>query len=188
MHGHDDPDARLMRQVAGGDRRAMHTLVRRFGSPLLTFIRRMTGDHHLAEELFQEVFLTVWLKRHQYKPPLPVRPWLFKIALNKCRAHWRRARPVFVSAVGAEGASPVDGHASADSGPFDTAVAVETAAIVEAAVLRLPTQQRAVVAMRVWEGMSYAQIAQAVERSENTVRSNMHHALKSLRVELAAKV
>ena len=48
-----------MLRVAGGNREAMSPLLRRYASPLLTFIRRMTGDWHRAEELFQEAFLAV---------------------------------------------------------------------------------------------------------------------------------
>ena len=67
-------------------------------------------------------------------------------------------------------------------------VATEAAALVSAAVTRLPPQQRAVVVLRVWEGMSYAEIAEALGRSEGTVRSHMHHALAALREYLEPRL
>jgi len=60
-------------------------------------------------------------------------------------------------------------------------IATETAALLAQAVQQLPPQQRAVVVLRIWEGLSYGEIAQIVGRTEATVRSHMHHALANLR-------
>src|SRR5215471_21002567 len=83
------PDEYLMANVAQGQRAPLEILVRRHGSALLTFLRRMVGDPHRSEELFQEVFLAVWSKRHQYEFPRSFRNWLYAIAVNKCRADFR---------------------------------------------------------------------------------------------------
>src|SRR6516225_2626108 len=84
-----EPDEWLMAQVADGKRSCLEVLVRRYATPLLSFIRRMVADRHQSEELFQEVFLAVWTKRRQYAFPRPFKPWLYAIALNKCRAAFR---------------------------------------------------------------------------------------------------
>jgi RNA polymerase sigma-70 factor (ECF subfamily) len=60
-------------------------------------------------------------------------------------------------------------------------IATETAALVTAAVAELPLQQRTVLALRVWNGLSYTEIAQVVGRTEATVRSHMFHGLATLR-------
>ena len=64
-------DEVLMARVAPGNREAMTPLLRRLASPLLTFIRRMVGDRHRAEELFQDAFLAVWQHRGRYEFPRP---------------------------------------------------------------------------------------------------------------------
>src|SRR5262249_47411008 len=87
-HAHDR-DEWLMLQVTQGERRPLELLIRRYATALLTFIRRMVGDPHRSEELFQEAFLAVWAKRRQYQFPRPFKPWLYTIALNKCRATFR---------------------------------------------------------------------------------------------------
>src|SRR4051812_35785008 len=89
MHPGDDRDEDLMAQVADGDHTVLEHLVRRHGTGLLTFIQRMVGDRHRSEELFQEVFLAVWTRRRQYEYPRPFKPWLYAIALNRCRASFR---------------------------------------------------------------------------------------------------
>ena len=164
----DDRDEWLMARVALGERNCLEVLVRRHATRLLTFLARMAGDRHQAEELFQDVFLTVWVKRRQYQFPRPFKPWLYAIAANRCHAVARGRRPV----ASLEDAVP----AAADPSPEECAVATETAALVATAVTLLPPKQRAVVVLRTWEGMSYSEIAEALGRTEATVRSHMQQA------------
>lgn len=179
MTGRNERDEWLMAQVALGQREALEPLVRRYAGPLSGFIRRLVGDPHRSEDLFQDVFLSVWAKRSQYQFPRPFKPWLYTIALNACRASFRSAsRRTF--------AELAPDTAGGDPAPSDPAVATETAELVAKAVQQLPEQQRLAVVMRIWEGMSYAEIAQVVGRTEATVRSNMHHALAALRETLGS--
>src|SRR5262245_16777677 len=171
-------DEDLMAQVAQDSADRLAPLVRRHAAGLLTFLTRMVGDSHRAEELFQEVFLAVWLKRAQYQYPRPFRPWLYTIALNRCRAVFRLRRPAPVPLGDQD--TPGD-----DASPADVVLSGEMAGFVNQAVTRLPPQQRAVVVLRVWQGLPYAQIAEMVACTEGTVRSHMHHALAALRDELA---
>ena len=175
-----EPDETLMTRTADGDRACLELLVRRHATPLLTFLARQCGDRHRAEELFQEVFLAVWVKRRLYQAPRPFKPWLYAIALNKCRAAFR-GRP-------GPAALADDGPADAGGSPADAVVAAETADLVGRAVARLPDQQRAVVTLRVWEGLPYARIAEIVDCSEATVRSHMHHGLVALRKHLEPRL
>jgi len=168
--------------VARGQRDCLEALVRRHATRLLTFIERMIGNRHRAEELFQEVFLTVWIKRYQYEYPRPFKSWLFAIAANRCHAETRGRHPV----ASLEEADWVP--ASSAPSPEETAVATETAALVASAVTLLPVLQRTVVVLRVWEGMSYAEIAETLGRTEATVRSHMHHGLTALRKYLEPRL
>jgi RNA polymerase sigma factor (sigma-70 family) len=170
-------DEWLMGQVTLGKRECLEALVRRYASPLLTYIERMVGDRHRSEELVQEVFLRVWIKRKTYKFPKIFRPWLFTIATNHCRSAFRRAKPKAepLSEYGSE--VPV----AVGPSPVDTAVRTETASLVAAAVAQLPAQQRMVVTLRSFNGLSFAEIAQAIGRNEVTARSHMHHALCRMR-------
>ena len=171
-------DEWLMAQVAAGQRECLAVLVRRYASPLLTYIERMVGDHHRSEELFQEVFLRVWIKRRD----LPLPPAVPGVAV--CHRH--EPLPLGVSAERA--AVPCrwpedgpEGLAASDASPFEAAVATETASLVAAAVDQLPPQQREVVVLRNFNGLSFGEIAEAVGCSEPTARSHMHHALGGLR-------
>jgi RNA polymerase sigma-70 factor (ECF subfamily) len=185
MNAQHERDEWLMAQVALGRREHLEPLIRRYAGPLLTFIRRMLGDLHRSEELFQEVFLAVWAKRKQYQFPRPFKAWLFGIALNKCRGTFRsRSIPTVVPLEDDTSTIPSDREPS----PAEKMVATETAALVSSAVTRLPPQQRAVIVLRIWDGLSYAQIAEVVGRTEGTVRANMHHGLAAMRKYLEPRL
>ena len=175
----DWSDEELMREVARGRADRLELLVRRYAVRLMTFLTRMVGDRHRAEELFQEVFLAVWQKRHQYDPERAFRPWLYAVAVNACRAAYRR-RVVPTTALG-----EVDPAGGVEA-PDDRMCAAETATLVGRAVTLLPEQQRAVVVLRIWEELPYARIAEIVGCTEGTVRSHMHHGLAALRQHLRA--
>jgi RNA polymerase sigma-70 factor (ECF subfamily) len=178
MEAVTERDESLMQLVAAGRADLLEWLVRRHASGLLTFLTRMLGDRHRAEEQFQEVFLAVWLKRRQYEYPRPFRPWLYAIALNRCRAVFRLRTPPPLSL------AATDTPLGDDVSPADQVIADETAGLVSRAVTRLPPQQRAVVVLRIWQGLPYARIAEVIGCTEGTVRSHMHHGLASLRESL----
>jgi RNA polymerase sigma-70 factor (ECF subfamily) len=175
-------DEELMLRVADGNRDALNPLVRRHADSLLTFIQRMIGDRHRAEELFQEVFLAVWQRRRGYQYPRSFRAWLFGIAANKCRADYRSElrAPWTMSIAPADSELEPPANA-AEPSPVEAAIATETATLVAQAVAMLPAQQRAVLVLKLWNGLDYAEIARSLGSAPGTVRSHMFHALNALR-------
>jgi RNA polymerase sigma-70 factor (ECF subfamily) len=166
-------DEWIMAQVAAGHRDHLEPLVRRYASALVAFLSRLCGDRQRGEDLFQEVFLTVWLKRKLYTYPRSFKAWLYAIALNKTRSDLRRKTAA---------AQPLE-HAPADTAPApdETIADRELAQRVALAVQQLPGTQRAVVALRMWQDLSYSEIAKMLGKTEGTVRSHMFHAIKTLR-------
>ena len=177
-------DEWLMGQVADGRRDCLETLIRRHATGLLTLIHRMVADRHRGEEIFQEVFLSVWLKRHTYTFSRAFKPWLYGIAINACRASLRRKAGASIG-FDEEAWWQPPAH---DPGPSDVLVAAETATLVDRAVQMLPPRQRSVVVLRIWGELGYNQIAAVMECSENTVRSHMHNGLLALRKYLEPRM
>jgi RNA polymerase sigma-70 factor (family 1) len=171
-------DETLMKRAGTGHHRSFEALIRRYSSPLMTLIKRMIVNHHRSEEIFQDVVFSVWENRLQYEFPRPVRPWLFRIAINRCRAEFRKK-----SIQKTNQDASVSQVESIDP-PEALMMATESESVIQAAVEKLSEQQRAVVILRIWNGMSYHEIADVVGVGESTVRSYMHHALKSLRISL----
>ncbi len=172
-----------MTQTIEGDGDMLEPLVRRPANQLLTFINRMIGDRQESEDVFQQVFLSVWTKRATFNRRYAFRPWLYQTGRNACLASIRRrqSRGSFATGIA------TDAIVAAVAGsPLDALVKSESAMLAERAVLRLAPRQRAVVVMRVWSELTYAQIAMALGVRESTVRAQMHQALQSLRRELDA--
>jgi RNA polymerase sigma-70 factor (ECF subfamily) len=169
-------DEDVMREVARGDESALDILMRRHANSLLTFIGRMIGNRHMAEELFQESFLAVWTHRRSYKYPNSFRSWLFGISVNKCRGAFRKHTSTAVPMAEAVAALVSPGLA-----PEDQAVAAETSSQVQQALLTLPERQRTVVVLRIWNGLSYFEIGSALNCGEATARTHMFHGLAALR-------
>jgi RNA polymerase sigma-70 factor (ECF subfamily) len=180
MNADQARDEWLMAETGLGKRESLEVLIRRYASSLLTFVERMVGDRHRSEEILQDIFLAVWKKRKQYQFPRPFKAWLYAIAANHCRTSFRGRPRLLVSLE--DDAAPV--AVGAGDSPVEAAISTETAALVEHAVTQLPPVQRAVVVLRVWDGLSYAEIAEILERRETTVRSSMAHGLNALRKHL----
>ena len=183
METDDRPDEWLMGQVALGRRECLNPLLHRHAAGLMTFIQRMVGNHHQSEELFQEVFLAVWTHGRSYQYPRPFKTWLFGIAAKKCQADYRR-KVFWIGRTQQEATMLTDGAGT----PVEAAIQCETAKLVAEAVAQMPAAQRTVLVLRVWNHLSYAEIAQVVGRSEATVRSHMFHGLASLRKYLEPRM
>lgn len=173
-------DEQLMRRVHAGDTEALERLVRRHGPPLLSFITRMVRDSAEAEDLFQDVWVSVWAKRGSFDVSRRFTPWMYRIAANRC-ADWRRRRSVRIHRtlrLTQPQARPV-----ADLAEQDEAVAA-----ADAAILALPQAQREVAVLRLFASLGYAEIARVTGISESTARSHMSLALQALRRDLASWV
>ncbi len=179
MNLNQETDEILMNQAAQGNHLCLEQLLKRYGNMLMTFLQRMSRNEHRSGDLFQEVCLAVWRYRHTYKYPQKFKVWLFRIALNVYRSQFRR-RLIWFLPFETEDDNPWE-PSSNDPPPDEKAVATETACIVSEAVRQLPSQQRTVVTLRVWSGLSYAEIARVIDCRESTVRSHMFHALVTMK-------
>lgn len=178
MHEDTLSDEQLMKLSAEGDSNSFESLIRRYARPLMTLINRMTGRYHRSEEVFQEVLLSCWKNRTQYQYPRSFKAWLYAIAINRCRQVYRKKDN---SVSNQEAAVEM---ATTEQMPDDFVIGKEVSELLKDAVERLPEQQRAVVVLRIWSGLSYREIAEAVDKTESTVRSYMFHALNNLRERL----
>ena len=153
------------------DHGAFAQLVRRWEGPVRRLCIRMTGDEHRGEDLAQEAFAKVFANRQQYVPGKKFSTWLWRIALNLCFEEGRRRR---------EQSELGDDAAVEEVGPVEKASAGERAAIVRAALAKLPQTHRVVVVLREYENMTCREIAEVLEIPEGTVKWRMADALTKL--------
>ncbi len=189
-----DADEDLLARLRAGDRAALAPLVRRYERELFGYLRRYVGDDDLADDVFQNTFVQVFLKAKQYEPGRPARPWLYAIATNQAiDALRRRARRSADRPADTVSAPDEDGEprplfellpAPGDAPP-DAADRAEVRGRVRAAVAGLPDLLRQAVLLVYFQGMKYQDAADALGIPVGTVKSRLHAALAKLSEEWA---
>jgi RNA polymerase sigma-70 factor, ECF subfamily len=183
-----DPDVRLMLEVRDGSAAAFDELVVRYQGRLLRVLEHLVGRRELAEDLAQEVFLRVYRSRQQYMPGAKFATWLFTIANNVASNALRdRSRRPEITLAGSEsgplGARPIDRLVEAGSSemPARQIDRAEIRDVVRQALESLSERQRMSVLLNKFEGMSYVDIANAMELSPQAVKSLLSRARENLR-------
>ena len=167
----------LIRRAQRGDREAFGDLVHRYRQGTVNVVYRMCGDVHLAEDAAQDAFVRAWEALPRYRHRGTFKAWLYRIALNCARDALRRRRPTTdVEALPLRSDAP---------GPERQMLQQERARRVEEAVLGLPEASRAALILREYEGLSYQEIAEALDIPMGTVMSRLHYARSRLREVLA---
>ena len=177
-----------MLKVKGGDRAAFRSLVETYQHPLTNFIYRTVLNRADADELTQDVFLRVYRAAGRYRPEAKFSTWLYRIATNTCLNHLastRRARAMSLEDVGQFSKTGRLLQASPQNGPHARFERHELRKAVQLALRQLPSRQRMAVTLRRFEGLSYQDIAEAMECSVEAVDSLLRRAAALLREALA---
>lgn len=177
-----DEDVQRMLAFCGGDAAAFDAIYSRWSAPLLRYLQRMVRDTAVAEELVQEVFLRVYRARDRYAPEARLSTWLYRIATNLALNELRRPRhrsPHF--SADAEGSPELVAERPAIDEVVD---ARRLGYSVDAELENLPERQRAALVLSAVDGLSYAEVASALEVSEKAVKALVHRA----RVTLAKRL
>jgi RNA polymerase sigma-70 factor (ECF subfamily) len=171
-------DADLVQGARSGARPAFEALVRRYQRPLYFLCLRYVRDHDAASDLAQRTLIKALEKMDELRDPGIFKSWLFRIganlALNHIRDHAR-----FVDEQTPSGPDePLLPEAEAQL------EAAEDAAALRRAVAELPTKQRMTLELRVFEELSFRDIAEALETTEGAAKVNFHYAVRRLRALL----
>jgi RNA polymerase sigma-70 factor, ECF subfamily len=179
------PDEELVSQLAAGRHEALDPLQERYGSVLTSLASRQL-DRPSAEEIVQDVFLSVWQHAQSFDPRRgSFRPWMFQIArrrvINELRR--RRSRPQLE-------VDPEGGRLAglADDAPevAEQVAGDERRLAVHCALQILPPPQRDAVAMAFLEELTHEEVACALRVPLGTTKTRIRNGLLKLRVELAS--
>jgi RNA polymerase sigma-70 factor (ECF subfamily) len=176
-----DPDWGALAQVAAGNGEAFESLVEHHQVRLLRLCERLLGDPEEARDAAQEVFLKAYRKAAVVRPQGQVYTWLYRIAVNHCLNKLRRRKLVRFLRWEEPG-----GDAPAFDPPdpaADPAAALESRrrwAATRRAIDQLPENQRAVVVLVRFEGLSYKQAAAVLGITEGAVESRLVRAMRRL--------
>lgn len=175
-------DEQLAYHIQQGNAQALATLVERHHSLLLGYLYRLTGGHRpLAEDLTQEAFLRAVRRIAQYQYPRPFKPWLYAIATNLARDHYKQAEQRYAT-VALDLAETVPDH---QTHPLGEAVFTQAEAqAVARALATLPPPQRETIVLRYYQDLSLDDIAATLHIPVGTVKSRLSLGLKRLKTLL----
>jgi len=175
-----ESESSLLEQARRGSVSAFEQIVRRYQRRVYATAYRIVRRHEVADDVAQEAFIRAYRSLDRFDPGRPFGPWICRIAANLAVNHVR-------SPAAREDALP-DGHAetpSAAPGPLQGVLDAEARTVLERALGELPTEQRAVFCLRVFDELSYREIADALGIEMGTVMSRLSRAREKLREALA---
>ena len=153
------------------------TIVAAHHSEIFRYLRRVTSRASEAEDLSQETFLRAYRAYRTLTPEANVRAWLFAIATNLMRNHFRsekRRRTAYASAA-------VERREADPDGPEAEALFAEARELLEITVRALPMKQRAAFTMRKMHDLDYAVIGANLDCSADSARAHVFQALRKIR-------
>ena len=166
-----------MARAVAGDRSAFGLLVERYAGAVRRVALAVLSDPDDADDAAQDAFLSAFVKLRQYDPHRPFGPWLMRIAANSATDR-RRRRAV-------RRAESLDGLRAWGPQPDAEAQRRDLGRRLREALAQLPERRRAAVVLFDVEGYSHADIGRILGIPEGTVRSEVFHARRALRVLLA---
>lgn len=169
-------DFDVIQMVRSGDRKAFSLLVRRHQKSLLRVSLRFVKDMDAAEDIVQESFIKAYERLNSFEARSTFRSWLFQIAINTAKNKLRDRRDDMTDIDDV----PLAVAARAETGLLHTAVAN----LIQKHVDQLPFKQKTALTLRIYEDLSFKEIADIMDCPYDTAKANYRHALLRLREEL----
>ena len=173
----DESDLELMQKAQRGNVDAFHRLVDRHAAPLFRLATTLVKTHDDAEDVVQETLAAAYRALNSFQQRSSVKTWLFAICYRQA-ALLRRKNKNPIRMLGEDESVTAD---PATLGGKGHAATVETRMDVQAALARLPEDQRAILLLREFDGLSYEEIATVLELPRGTVESRIFRARQALK-------
>jgi len=173
----DDSDEALMARVARGDEPAFRELARRHLPAAVSLARRILGNAADGEDVAQDAMLRVWVNAPRWQPLALFRTWFRRVVVNLCLDRKRRARWVELEAAGEIADPAANAGEEVERGERDR--------LVQAAIAKLPERQRIAIVLTYSEGLSNAEVADALDTSVSAVETLLVRGKQNLRRALA---
>ncbi len=171
-----DPDAALLLAFQRGDQSAFRTLFERHARSMVAFCRHFVKDQARAEELAQDVFLKLHQAAARYQPSARFKTFLYRIASNHCQNELRRSEHGARRAGGEVEPEELDNLPGQAPTPEESARGAALGRAVEQLLRRLPEKQRMALVLCRFQGLSYEEIAGALDTTVPAVKSLVHRA------------
>ena len=179
----DDSDQQLVQRVQAGEKAAFDLLVRKYQHRVLKLVSRFVSDAAEAEDVAQEAFIKAYRALASFRGDSAFYTWLYRIAINTAKNALvsNRRRPVDFD-LDLQDPEQYDRHARLKEGdtPEGVLLTEEIRSVVEKAMEQLPEDLRTAIVLRELEGLSYEEIAEAMDCPVGTVRSRIFRAREAI--------
>ncbi len=181
-------DEEVVQRVLGGETALYEVVMRRHNQRLYRVAMGILRNDGEAEDVMQDAYVRAYTNLHQFENRAKFSTWLTRIAVNEALARLR-ARALFDTFEGAdEGEGQrMEQFQSGDAGPEQTASRSELKGLLETAISSLPDPYRLTFVLRDVEDMSTAEAAEALDISEENVKTRLHRARAMLRKHLSVE-
>lgn len=169
--------AGLVAKAQAKDQEALNELIDAYRPVVMAYVYSRTGTMQDAEDLTQEILITICQRIRSLKEPSAFPAWLKTITLNACRGWFRRLRP-WPETLDATDRPEIT---SMVEQPLDVLISKESQRVWRNALLKLPDANRTALLMHVWGGCSYEEISVFIEMPVTTVVGRIHRAKEQLR-------
>jgi RNA polymerase sigma-70 factor, ECF subfamily len=169
-------DVELIQETLEGKKQSFSELVRRYQRPVLRLSLRFTRETSLAEDIVQESFFKAFQKLHMFEGRSSFKSWLFQIVINTAKNRLRSKNHDHLSIE--------DMHLGVDPGAETEMVKADVSSFIRREVEKLPLKQRTALKLRIFEDLSFKEIAAIMECPYDTAKANYRHALLKLRETL----
>jgi RNA polymerase sigma-70 factor (ECF subfamily) len=173
-------DDELMQLSCAGLRSAFAVLVERHALRIVNLCARFVNDAQLGRELSQDTWVLVWQGRQKYRGDGSFVAWLVTVARNHCRNELRRRKAAKIHE-----RSELDDDAAQSARQLERLLTEERRRRVRTALAKLSWPLREALLLRYGEDLRYDEIASVVGTGESTLRSRVHHGLKTLKEKLS---
>ena len=156
-------DIQLIALIREGNAEAFGLVIERYQRPIGAYLYRLTGEYETARDLTQDTFIQAYQSLRKNKDEIQLKAWLYGIATNKALQYHRHKKIItFVPFDDGSNADPPDGKNQPDN--------LAEKIMIEAAMLKVPEEQRVCMMLHFVEGFKYREIAQTLGISEDAVR------------------
>ncbi len=182
----NDADLLLVERTLAGDQRAYGLLVLKYQRRIQRLVGRMVRDADLVEDIAQETFIRAYRALHQFRGEAQFYTWLYRIAVNTAKKFLLELKrnptmsESFLSSSEDDETSAPKYEPSTEETPESELAAKEIAGVVNTAMDALPEELRQAVTLREIEGLSYEEIALAMDCPIGTVRSRIFRAREAI--------
>ncbi|GLV58934.1 RNA polymerase subunit sigma-24 [Dictyobacter sp. S3.2.2.5] len=188
-----DEEEKLIARSQQGDIEAFNQLVEQYQQVMYSTVFRMLGDYDTASDVTQDAFISAFRAIRTYRGGASFRAWLLRIGSNLACDHWRRIQrhptaslELLTDETEPHAASSLDALTASGSegNPEEYMLTRELQDLIQQGLQELPLEQRTAVVLCDIQGLSYEEVAQAIQANMGTVRSRISRGRARLRTYL----